>query len=74
VAVLGLNRNFVYSIKSVVPKKNIVQSFHEIVVSLFLRMKVCTAENQRLIELRDWLLPMLMNGQVTVKGDEAGTA
>ncbi len=24
-------------------------------------------ENQQLIELRDWLLPMLMNGQVTVK-------
>ena len=25
-------------------------------------------ENQKLAELRDWLLPMLMNGQVTVKG------
>jgi type I restriction enzyme, S subunit len=24
-------------------------------------------ENQQLIELRDWLLPMLMNGQVTIK-------
>jgi type I restriction enzyme S subunit len=23
-------------------------------------------ENQQLTELRDWLLPMLMNGQVTV--------
>lgn len=23
-------------------------------------------ENNRLINLRDWLLPMLMNGQVTV--------
>ena len=23
-------------------------------------------ENQELIKLRDWLLPMLMNGQVTV--------
>jgi len=26
-------------------------------------------ENNQLIALRDWLLPMLMNGQVTVKGD-----
>ena len=25
------------------------------------------AKNQKLVELRDWLLPMLMNGQVTVK-------
>jgi len=24
-------------------------------------------ENQKLSELRDWLLPMLMNGQVSVK-------
>jgi len=26
-----------------------------------------TKENQTLTELRDWLLPMLMNGQVTVE-------
>ncbi len=25
-------------------------------------------ENQRLIALRDWLLPMLMNGQATIIG------
>lgn len=25
-------------------------------------------QNQELTELRDWLLPMLMNGQVTVEG------
>ena len=28
-------------------------------------------ENQKLTELRDWLLPMLMNGQVTV-GEKQG--
>lgn len=28
------------------------------------------AENEQLSELRDWLLPMLMNGQITV-GDNA---
>jgi type I restriction enzyme S subunit len=27
-------------------------------------------ENQELTQLRDWLLPMLMNGQVTVETDE----
>ena len=27
-------------------------------------------ENQKLTELRDWLLPMLMNGQVKVKAVE----
>lgn len=27
-------------------------------------------QNQELASLRDWLLPMLMNGQVTVENDE----
>ena len=27
-------------------------------------------ENQKLSELRDWLLPMLMNGQVTISNEE----
>lgn len=31
------------------------------------------AENQQLSELRDWLLPMLMNGQVRV-GDSANSS
>jgi type I restriction enzyme S subunit len=26
-------------------------------------------ENSKLEELRDWLLPMLMNGQVTISND-----
>jgi type I restriction enzyme S subunit len=29
-------------------------------------MDVLENENQHLTQLRDWLLPMLMNGQVTV--------
>ena len=34
---------------------------------MFNRIDIIKNENQELIELRDWLLPMLMNGQVTVK-------
>lgn len=30
------------------------------------KMAVNTVENQQLNQLRDWLLPLLMNGQVTV--------
>ncbi|GKM87378.1 subunit S of type I restriction-modification system [Klebsiella aerogenes] len=33
----------------------------------FAKIELLTKENQHLIELRDWLLPLLMNGQVTVK-------
>lgn len=33
----------------------------------FTKIELLTKENQQLIALRDWLLPLLMNGQVTVK-------
>ncbi len=33
----------------------------------FTKIELLTKENQQLIALRDWLLPLLMNGQITVK-------
>ncbi|WP_105477829.1 restriction endonuclease subunit S [Escherichia coli] len=33
----------------------------------FTKIELLTKENQQLTALRDWLLPLLMNGQVTVK-------
>ncbi|CPR14535.1 Type I restriction-modification system, specificity subunit S [Brenneria goodwinii] len=35
--------------------------------SVFEKIELLTKENHQLTMLRDWLLPMLMNGQVTVK-------
>ena len=32
------------------------------------KLQTGSIENRQLAELRDWLLPMLMNGQVTVEG------
>lgn len=34
---------------------------------VFVKIELLTKQNQQLAELRDWLLPLLMNGQVTVK-------
>jgi type I restriction enzyme S subunit len=33
---------------------------------MFKKQNTIGLENQKLSELRDWLLPMLMNGQITV--------
>ncbi|MCU7841659.1 MAG: restriction endonuclease subunit S [Candidatus Thiodiazotropha sp. (ex Troendleina suluensis)] len=44
-----------------------VQKYAEIVEPLFERIYQSTKEILELEKLRDWLLPMLMNGQVTVK-------
>jgi len=54
-------------ISDIIPDKNTISLFHEKikpVISLLLSNK---SEIDNLKKLRDWLLPMLMNGQVTVK-------
>ena len=46
--------------------KNVAIAFSVIVKDIFERQNILEIENQKLTELRDWLLPMLMNGQVKV--------
>lgn len=48
----------------------LLKSFNKIVEPILDKFKVQNKQNQQLAELRDWLLPMLMNGQVTVKEAE----
>lgn len=45
----------------------ISQAFYEIVKPMFEKIQFLQAENDELTKLRDWLLPVLMNGQATVK-------
>lgn len=55
------------SIKILLPSKDIIHFYDEKSESIFERQDLLELENQQLAELRDWLLPMLMNGQVKVK-------
>lgn len=54
------------------PDKNVVNKYSDTAKPIFNRQNNLEIENQKLSELRDWLLPMLMNGQVKVK-DETET-
>ncbi len=45
----------------------ILKRFSELLNPLFEKVSEVQKENNELEKLRDWLLPMLMNGQVTVK-------
>ena len=45
----------------------ISQAFYEIVKPMFEKIQFLQAENDELTKLRDWLLPVLMNGQATVE-------
>ena len=48
------------------PKSDVIGQFSSTVEPIFRRQDLLEQENQHLTQLRDWLLPMLMNGQVTV--------
>ena len=49
-----------------IPKGEVIEKFAAVVESVFEKIASNTQENQQLAQLRDWLLPLLMNGQVTV--------
>ena len=50
----------------VLPPSDVMQAFSKIVAPIHEKIGHCRKENRELTKLRDWLLPMLMNGQVTV--------
>ena len=65
----GYARHFKFLKQSniTLPDPNIAQRFEEIVASNYELIRANTFQNQELTTLRDWLLPMLMNGQVRVE-------
>lgn len=65
--VLHLDLNGIKWFKTVVPPKELLERFESHCQTLFKQRDIALQENIRLESLRDWLLPMLMNGQVTVK-------
>jgi type I restriction enzyme S subunit len=50
-----------------IPEDGLISQFEDVVSRYFQLLTINTRENQQLNQLRDWLLPMLMNGQVSIK-------
>jgi type I restriction enzyme S subunit len=50
----------------VVPDDSTLEAYTSLAAPLFLQIKNFHQQNRELTRLRDWLLPLLMNGQVTV--------
>ena len=50
----------------IIPDPAVIKKFALLADPVFERIANATRENQHLTQLRDWLLPMLMNGQVMV--------
>lgn len=59
--------SFVNSHWTVVPPSELVDKFYDFMQTILSQKHTLLLESQTLTELRDWLLPMLMNGQVEVK-------
>jgi type I restriction enzyme S subunit len=62
----SITKDDLFSLKVVRPSKEILKQYQETINPAFEKQNKIELENQQLAELRDWLLPMLMNGQVKV--------
>ena len=54
-------------IKILIPSQDLLNIFDSKASNVYQKIYVNNKQNQTLAELRDWLLPMLMNGQVKVE-------
>jgi type I restriction enzyme, S subunit len=57
-------------LKAVKPPFKILEDFADILNPVFEKQNILALENIELAALRDWLLPMLMNGQVRLRDAE----
>lgn len=62
-----ISKEVVSNIKIVLPNQNVVRAFEKVVQPMAQQREILEKENQELTSLRDFLLPLLMNGQVSFK-------
>lgn len=62
----SITKDDLFSLKVIKPDEKILEQYQEIIQPTFEKQNKLELESQTLTELRDWLLPMLMNGQVRV--------
>ena len=63
----AINNDWLEQIKLIIPNDEFLKNYHEKTYWIYKKIYLNQIENQKLVELRDWLLPMLMNWQVRVK-------
>ena len=61
-----LFESFVSTHYTAIPPIELAEKFYDFMKPIQIKKEKNLKENQELVSLRDWLLPMLMNGQVTV--------
>ena len=62
----NLKTDILKNYETILPNKNILYKFNSVVGQMFQQILNNTRENERLTQLRDTLLPKLMNGEINV--------
>ena len=62
----SVNNDDLLGLAMLVPTSEVLEMFHAKAKPLYAQISQNICENQKLTEIRDWLLPMLMNGQATI--------
>lgn len=63
----NISQDSLNDLNIILPKKTIIEKFNKTIEPILLKIQKTVDENQRLAKIRDELLPMLINGQVSVK-------
>jgi type I restriction enzyme S subunit len=66
----NLKTEYIKDLNIAIPPIHLLKKSKVIFDNIYKQVLTNAIQNQQLTELRDWLLPMLMNGQVTVKEAE----
>lgn len=62
----AVNYDDMLLIKFIIPDFRVLSGFHELCKGIYSQISKNICENQYLINIRDWLLPLLMNGQAII--------
>lgn len=62
----AVNNDDLAGIHIIIPEDTVLRAYHETTQAIYAQISKNVCENQELVKLRDWLLPMLMNGQATI--------
>lgn len=66
----NLSQDKIRDLKFVIPSDKLIRNFDKLILPSMDKILINLKQNNKLKEQRDWLLPMLMNGQVTVREAE----
>jgi type I restriction enzyme S subunit len=63
----AVNNDDLAGIHLLIPDEKTLKTYHTTTQPLYSQIAKNICENKELTKLRDWLLPMLMNGQATIE-------